>query len=641
MKQFTNLFSPIRVGTHILKNRIILAPMGGTPIGTDGTVTEEMIDYFLERAKGGAAEVILACCNVDWHNSRAGSRQLSLTDIECKNSISRLVDAVHPFGTKVLAQLHHPGSRAFNPNFRTVSASGGITNKYGLPVYGLDNPEVKEMIQKFIRAAKIGQSAGLDGVQIHAGHGYLISEFLSPLTNKRTDEYGGTLENRARMLIEIIKGIREACGKSFLLDVRLAVKDWAEGGNTINEGIELAKLVEAAGVDMINITTGITTVLATSTETQDKPEGNRVGLAEAIRPHVKVPISIAGKLRSPDMCEEIISNGTTNMVTLGRTLICDPYWPQKAHEGRQDQIRKCISCSEGCYNPSGMHCALNPYAGFESRYHENEIPYAREKKKVVVIGGGAAGMQAAITAAQRGHNVILLEKEAKLGGQMIIAAVPLFKADILNYVEYMENEMRRNGIHYQLGVKATADEIAMLKPDKVIIAVGSIPAVPPIPGAENAIQSWDVLSGKVDMPRGKEIVIIGGGAIGTEIALYMAEYENKITILEMTDKLAATQQPTHRARDLHWISEKKMDVQLQAKVTNIEGTKVTYQNKNGEVAVKEADMVILSTGQKVCGQELYDQLWNMGINAELCGDSRIVGNIRQSVASGFRAGYYA
>ncbi len=642
MNNYPNLFTPIRVGAHVLKNRIILAPMGGTYVNPDGTVTDAMINYYVERARGGAAEVILDCCSVDWNNSRSGERQLNLTDDYCKTSISRLMEAVHPYGTKVLAQLHHPGSRAFNKHFRIVSVSDMGKNRYGQPVYGLTNSEVKEMIQRFIASAVMAKQTGIDGVQLHAGHGYLLSEFLSPLTNHREDEYGGSLENRARMLLEIIKGIRQECGREFLLDVRLAVKDWAEGGNTLKDGIELAKMVESAGADMINVTNGITTPLNTSTETQDKPEGNRIDFAVTVKPHVKIPVSVAGKLRMPDMCEKIIADGTTDMVTLGRTLIADPFWPQKAREGRVNEIRKCLSCSEGCYNMHGtMLCALNPYAGNESWYQENELPFARKTKKVVVAGGGAAGMQAAITAAQRGHKVVLLEKDKKLGGQMILAAVPPYKTDILHFIEYLQGEMERNGVEYRLGTEATVEEIKKINPDKAIVAIGSKPSVPPIPGAENAVQSWDVLSGAVEIPKGEKVVIIGGGSVGTETALYLDEWGNELTIIEMTGKLAATQQPTHRTRDLQWIADKKMNVQLNAKVTKIEDRAVIYENNDGNLVTQEADMIILAVGQRPCGQKLCDELWEAGIPAELSGDSQIVGNIRKSVASGFRAGFYA
>ncbi len=637
--QNKQLFSRIKVGSHILKNRVVMPAMHTGMCNADGTVSEHMYHYYVERARGGVGLIILEVTAIDYHNSVAAYRQLQLTDTFTIDGMNRLACGVQPYGTKIIAQLHHAGSRALNPEYPIVSSSSRVKSAIGEKVHELTVVEIKDMVQKYASAASNAKKAGLDGVELHASHGYLINEFLSPLVNDRTDEYGGSFENRLRFLLEIIEEIRKRCGKEFLLSVRIPGCDQREGGLTVEDGIQIAKEIEKAGVDMINISTGLSTPLKGNIETQDKPDGNRIQLAEKISPHVNIPTVIVGKIRTLEMCEDIISSKTASMVCIGRQLICDPYWPKKVQENREDEIRKCLSCSE-CYTLQGLSCACNPYVGQEGTYSENNLNIVKEPKNIVVVGGGVAGMQSAVTASQRGHHVTLIEKQSTLGGQVNIASIPPHKELLNNLTNYLINELKKEAVEIILNRNADALFIQSLNADNVIIATGSVPFKPPIIGIENTVNAWEVLGETIPIPKNKKIIVIGGGSVGCETALWLAEYENDITVIEMSGKLASTQQSNHRVRDLHCMEEKKIKTLTNAVVQKICGKTVYFSDSEGANREEKAELIVCATGQKPVGDTLSNELWELGISNVTAGDAQKVANIKSGIISGFIRGYY-
>lgn len=639
MTQYKNLFSPLKVGKTVLKNRLVMPAMGTLYCNADGTVSETMRAYYEKRAEGGVGVIILEFGSVDQPHGMGAVNQLDLSKDTVIPSLHALADSVKPFGTKLVAQLHHAGARAY-----ATPGAVAVGPDEGKEVKALSKEEIAALVAKFAAAAVRVKQAGLDGVEVHGGHGYLINQFLSPLTNHRADEYGGSNENRFRFLGEILTAVRRACGDGFLLSVRLAVKDWPEGGIGIDTGAEFAQLCDPL-VDMINATTGIKDRWYGAVETQDRPDGARRELVARIRPAVKKPVAIVGKLRTGELCEEILKNGEADLIVVGRTLICDPFWPEKLRTGREDEVRRCINCLEGCYamlgKKSGIRCALNPYVGFDAVYDEGNLQQAKTRKKIVVVGGGVAGMQAAQTAAERGHSVTLIERKGELGGQMNIACVPPDKEILKTSAKYYEKQFELLGVKVLLNTKATADSIAALHPDKVIVAVGSVPAAPPVPGIENTAGAWNVLDGTVPTPKGKDVVVIGGGNVGCEAALFLLESGNRITIIEMTPVLSAGQEATHRERDLATLKEKGADLQVCAKVSSIEADYVNYTDSEGTPRRAKADLIVLATGQRPAGSELFEALSAKGVDAVLCGDSMEQGNIRTNIAAGFKAGYSA
>ncbi|MFZ5974262.1 MAG: FAD-dependent oxidoreductase, partial [Bacillota bacterium] len=464
MKHYPSLFSPVRLGTHLLKNRIIMSAMATNSCNIDGSVSPAVIAHYAKRARGGVGMIILEFISVDYPAGRGSLTQLQLADPRVIAGFHAIADSVQPYGTKLLAQLHHAGARSVN--VPGVTIMGPMEDTSGkAPVHGMTKEDITYLTNKFVKAAQHAQQAGLDGVELHAGHGYLLSQFLSPLTNKRTDEYGGDAAGRARFLVEIIQGIRKACGPGFLLSVRLAVRDWDPKGQSLEDGIEFARIIDGQ-VDLINITTGARYGHLGASETQDKPDGFRLDLARAVKPHVNTPVSIVGKLRTGQMCDKVIEDGVADLVVIGRQLLCDSEWPNKLRTGREAEVRKCLNCMDGCYSSlsenSGVRCAINPYCGFDNVYDEGNLPRVDTPKKVVVVGGGVTGMQAALTAAERGHSVTLLEKSAALGGQMHIASVPPHKEILNTTPEYFEMRMKQEGVDIRLGIDADAETIASL-----------------------------------------------------------------------------------------------------------------------------------------------------------------------------------
>ena len=644
MQPYAKLFSPLKLGGQMLKNRIVMPSMATNSCNVDGSVSQTVISHYAKRARGGVGLIIIEFISVDFPAGRGSVTQLQLKEPFVRPGFHAIADAVHPYGTKVLAQLHHAGARSVpTPGVKLVGPvdEGEGTSK----VYGMDKNMIADLKQKFVNAAIHAQQSGLDGIEIHAGHGYLLGQFLSPITNTRTDEYGGDTNGRAKFLLEIIDAIRKACGKNFIISVRLTVRDWADNGITIEEGVEFAKQVDKHGVDLINVTTGIKKGHCGASETMDKPEGFRLDLAKAVKPHVNAVVSVVGKLRTGEMCNEVIESGIADLVVVGRQLICDPNWPNKLREGREEEIRKCLSCMNGCYSSlasnSGVRCAINPYAGFDNVYDEDNLSQVVSPKNVVVVGGGVAGMQAAVTASERGNKVTLIEKTDCLGGQLHLANVPPDKEVINTTINYFENKLIKLGVDVHTGCQADADTVKGFKPDSVIIATGSLPAIPRIDGIDKAISSWKLLSGEVAMPEGEKVVVIGGGIVGCETALCLLKKNNAITIIEMIDKLASGQEGTHRGRDLAILKEGNVDIQLLACVQKVTDKGVEYINKDGETSFAEADVVVVSTGQCSVGADLGAELASDGINVKFAGDAISIGDIRSNVRSGFLVGYDA
>lgn len=646
-KQYEKLFSPIKLGSKVIKNRIVMPAMGTNYAHADGSVSRRLIDHYTERAKGGAGLIVVEVTAVDYPKGKTIARQVKLNDYNDLPGWIDLADSIHAYDAKIICQLHHAGilSNYAKANGHQPVGPTEMENAEGELCRAMSTEEVKELIAKFVQSAVLAKKAGLDGVEIHAGHGYLIGQFLSKLLNHRTDKYGGDLEGRSQFLLEVIQGVREACGHDFIISVRFGIEDTMPGGNTLEEGVKIGKLIDEAKVDLINVTTGVIGVLGTAVETQNFPEGSRIYMAEAIKPHIKnAAVSIVGKLRDAKMCEEVISNGTTDMVTVGRQLLCDPYWPIKSELGQEENIRKCISCSEGCFgnlvfNESPVQCVLNPYLGMEDKYTEADTISTSKSKNIVVVGGGIAGMEAAITAAKRGHKVQLLEESHELGGQIKIAQVPPHKEDLASIIPWFEQELKNQEVEVKIGIKTNIENILNEKPEAVIVATGSIPNTPPIKGVEKAIESWDILKGNVKSPENKNIVVIGGGTVGCETALYLSEKGNQITIIEMLPMLSMGQETTHFLEQMTAMEEAGIKSLTSSTVKEVKDHVVVYQNPESEIQEIPYDFVIVSTGQVSIGEKLAESLKLKGIKTMKAGDTKGVGNIRSAIRSGFEVGY--
>lgn len=639
-KEYGILFKPLKVGGITLKNRIAMPAMDTNFAGLDGGLQRKHYNYLIDRARGGIGLIYTEAVSVSWPEGKISERQLNFNREEATTDLRELTDSVHAFGAKIIPQLHHGGFMAV-PGFCEGRENLSCSSINGARAMTIE--EIHRVQQDFIRAAQIAHKANFDGVELHAAHMYLLNQFLSPFSNKRTDEYGGSHENRCRIITEIIKGIREKFPKSFIISVRLGVHDYvSSGGNTVEDGVIYAKMIEEAGADIINVTVGMYSVMETE-PTQWDEEGKFLFMSEPIKNAVNIPVAVVGKLRTPEFCAKAIEDGKTDVVCLGRQHICDPAWANKILHGKEDTIRPCLNCLEGCVGQfyfcnNTLHCTLNPYVGYEDLYNEYNVPKTDMPSKIAVVGGGVAGMQFAIISKKRGNDVVILEKADELGGQMILAGKTPMKQDIVNALEWFKAETERMGVEVRLNTKATLEVLKEIAPDKIVLAMGAIPSCAPIEGVENAVDGWKVIDGEIKVPSGNTAAIIGGGVVGCELAHKLVEEGVDATVLEMLPEVMVGYEFAHRMLLLNYLNE-KTDVQVSATVKKIGKDFVHYTNKDGKDIDKKVDIVICATGQHSISEELYKELLEAGYETYKISDWVNPSNIRIATRSAMELAY--
>jgi 2,4-dienoyl-CoA reductase-like NADH-dependent reductase (Old Yellow Enzyme family)/NADPH-dependent 2,4-dienoyl-CoA reductase/sulfur reductase-like enzyme len=617
-KNFPKLFEPARIGRLELKNRIIMPPMEPNFGSSTGEVTEQMIRYYEERAKGGVGLIVIHIVCFDYPVGKAVTNQISADNDKFIPGLSRLAETIHNWGAKCVVQLHHAG-RQTRPEWiegmQPVAPSDVPCPWLSEPPYNaqpraLTYEEVQGLVTKFVNATVRVAEAGFDGVQMHGAHGYLLGQFMSPLSNKRNDRYGGDFYRHMRFIREIIAGIRQELGLYFPILFRWSADEFFPGGITLEgpegsgTGIDIAKAVEAAGVDCLCVSCGNYGSAATLLEPMSYEEGWRAYMAEKIKKQVKIPVTTVGVLRSPEIAERILLDGKADFVEIGRQLITDPEWPKKALEGRVEDILKCISCNHcigaRVFAMTFMTCTQNPEVGRE--YKDGWVPMkpAEKKKKVMVVGGGPAGMEAARVAALRGHTVVLCEKGDKLGGQLRLASLAPFK-DKINWVtDWLITQVNKVGVKVETGATVDEQKIKAEKPDVVIIATGAEPLIPDIPGitGPNVITYQDLLSGAKSVP-GKNVIVAGGGEVGLECATYLAKQGKQVTIVEALDDILLDVEPITKA-DMVFVRLPQLGVKWVTKTPIIEVTNkgVITADKVGNRTLMEADNVIVALGTK-------------------------------------------
>lgn len=521
--EFPYLFSPVKINSVELKNRVVLTAMhlGYTP---DGAVTDRLTDFYRVRARGGVGLIIVGGCRVDEY---AGSgSMLRIDDDRFIPGLRTLVDTVKAEGSMIAAQLYQAGRYAHSSMIggkKPISASAIRSKLTGESPRALKLDEIPAQQDKFAEAAQRAKDSGFDAVEILGSAGYLISQFLSPLTNKRDDKYGGSFENRMRFGLEVTEKVRKAVGPAYPIIMRLAGNEFMVGGNTNEEAKTFAAELEKVGVDLFNVTGGWHETRIPQL-TMFVPRQGFVYLAQGIKSAVSVPVLSSNRINDPHMAEQIIRNGQADLVTMARGLLADPDLLAKARKGWSDQIYHCVACNQGCFDAVFQNrpvtCLVNPRAGKEA---ETDITPARHVKKVLVIGGGPAGMKAACTAAERGHQVTLAERDNELGGQLLLTRYIPGRKEMVTAATDLINNLRALNVNTLLGREVGQGLVREMKPDVVIVATGASPILPQIPGIETqgVVTAWDVLSGKV--PVGERVVIVGGNAVGLETALYLAD----------------------------------------------------------------------------------------------------------------------
>ncbi len=556
----SKLFEPIMIGNLQVPNRIVMPSMVTQYGESTGFVTQRQIDYYTERAKNRVGLLIVEAAAVS-RGARILGKQINIYEDAYIPGLKKLAESVKKAGACCFIQIQHGGrqaSSAYNNGLHNVAPSV-IAKRNGELPRELNVEEIDRIIEDFAQAVRRAREAGFDGVELHFAHGYLIAQFLSPLTNKRTDRYGGDLISRARLGVEIVQRIRQRIGESYPVIARICGDEFIKGGLVLRDAQKIAAMLEEAGLNAINVSGGYTSsheegylncLVPASSVPMSIPRGRMLSLAEGVKKVVKVPVIAVSRLDDPELAEKVLNEGKADMIAMGRAFIADAAFAEKVYRKQYSDIRHCIACNTcmlKMFTESNLSCAVSAETGREAEF---QIKPASRAKRVLIVGGGPAGMEAARVAALRGHKVTLVEKKPYLGGNMVPAAAVDFKRDISLFTKYLTNAVSKLGVEVRLNTQFDQGKILALKPDVVILATGALPQVPS-GNRSNVTDAVSVLEGNAET--GSNVVVVGGGMIGCEVAAFLAQKGKKVTIVEMrvadysdTDGLALDMEPGFR-----------------------------------------------------------------------------------------------
>ena len=663
--EFPRLFSPITIQNMELKNRIVMTAMhlGYTP---QGDVTDQLVNFYAERARGGVGLAVVGGCPIDEFGGMIG--MIALHDDRFIPGLTRLTDAVKDHGTKIAAQLYQAGRYTHSVMIggqKPISASAVRSRLTGETPRALELDEIPGVQDKFAEAAVRAREAGFDAVEILGSAGYLISQFLSPITNLREDEYGGSFENRMRFGIETILNVRKALGPDYPILLRIAGNDFMEGSNTNRESKQFAAEAEKAGIDLFNVTGGWHETRVPQL-TMNVPRKAYVYLARGIRSAVSAPVISSNRINDPKTAEEVLQSGGADLVTMARGLLADPDLPNKARTGKSRLIYHCVACNQGCFDSifqgRPATCMVNPRAGREA---ELEIKPASKSRKILVVGAGAAGMKVACTAKDRGHHVVLMEKSDKLGGQILLNHLIPGREELETAAIDLIHNLRDKGVETILGKTATPAIIRRMAPDVVVLAAGAQPATPKIKGinGDNVIQAWELLEKNTET--GDNVVILGGNAVGLETALFLADQgtlspevlhflmvnhaetpetlmellnrgNKRVTVVEMTKKAGADVGLTTKWVLMGELKRLGVKILTQTEAVGItpEGLQVENEQGPGFIA---ADTIVLAAGSK-SENSLADKIEDPVPEIHVIGDAKKPRNVLAAIREGFQLG---
>ena len=636
---YEKLFSPIKIGSMNVKNRLMVSAMDTYYIQPDGICNARMAEYLIARAKGGWGLIVTEMTRI---TDDSQMPILGMYNDEQVKAFQPVIEEIHKYDCKILMQLMHPGRReskntrngadAISPSVIPVAPNTDLPKE-------MTTEEVWNMITAYIESAKRAQQAGFDGVEIHCGHGWLLSSFLSPISNKRLDEFGGSIAGRTKMAVEIVKGIKTNCGNDFAVTVKLSTQEYVDGGIGIEEGKVIAWMLEKAGVDAIHCSQGIFLSNHMTNPPSCTPRANFLENAKAIKSVVNIPVMAVGRINDPDLAECILETTNIDMISMARASLADPEFPNKVQENRIDDIIRCVGCLQmclGCDQSIGMGCMLNPMTGREWKYAWKKTDVV---KTVYIAGGGVSGCEAAIAAAEHGHKVTLFEAENELGGQWLAARIPVGKEEFGAFIKWQKRRLEELNVTVNLGQKLTKQQVEDYKPDVVMIATGAKQFVPPIVGitSSNVLLANDVLLGKQNV--GKNVVIIGGGLVGAELADQLSFYGSKVTIIEMMDDIAKEAQKNVRFKLIERLRNKNVTVMTNTKVVEIMNSGIKVENMVGEIQQLDGvDNIVLAVGSR-SEKSLQNELKDYTGEVVVVGDASRVKIGSDNITEAFIAGY--
>ena len=639
---FAKLFSPMKIGSCTIPNRLAVPAMVTNFCTEDGLVTDRFVRYLEEKAKGGWGLIITEDYAVN--PNAKGYRFIPglYNDAQLEGN-RKLTETIHRYDSKIFCQIYHPGRQSthfVNGGVQPIAPSATMDPLLQEMPREMTVEEIHGIVADFASCARRCKEAGFDGIEIHAAHGYLISEFLSPYTNKRVDQYGGCFDNRARFLDEIYAAVRKEVGADFPVTVRISVNEYLLGGRTEAESFVLARHCEELGFDAIHVSNGMYASPATRQIIAPMFSEHAFNMqgAQQIKELVHIPVILTNRINDPRMADTLLMMNKADFIGMARGSLADPFLPVKARQGHLSNIRYCIGCLQGCeqklFEGTSITCLVNPRIGLE---YESELTPVETPKKVLVIGGGPGGLMAAETAARRGHRVTVYEKKADLGGQFKSAAYPIGKGELATFISSARQNLSDMQVPIHLNTEVTPELLEAEKPDAIIVATGAHPLMPPIPGIDGShvVTAEDVLRGNVTVPAGP-VVVCGGGEVGGEVAQFVAESHPDVTILEMQPDILNDMMVFTRRCLLSYLKDARVRVLTHAKVQKIEDDKVTYLDQAGQSVSLPAAAVISAFGYRAYNP-LEAAARSVCENVQVIGGAVKAGNALTAIAEGYKA----
>jgi 2-enoate reductase len=652
---FKHLFEPVKIGRVEIKNRIALAPMGTGSILVDseGKLGPRGVEYYLERCRGGVGLIISHASKVEneIESLRRGAGFPLITHVVA-GPFAELADTAHAFGTKIFVQLSAGFGRTANPRIlRDKPVSASVNPNYWDPTIicrEVTTEEVETLVKAFGPAAELLAECGIDGVELHGHEGYLFDQFTTAVWNRRTDKYGGELADRLNFSIEVLQEIKRRVGKSFPVQYRFGLKHYMKGlrsgalpgeryveaGRDIEEGLKMARMLEEAGFDALHVDAGCYDSWYWAHPPGYQKYGCMVDMAAEVKKVVKIPVIAVGRLDVPELAEKVIAEGKADLVAIGRGFLSDPHWARKVEEGRQEHIRPCVGCHDGCMGRlvvgKPTSCAVNPASGREKEY---ALSPTNQSKKVMVIGGGVAGMEAGRVAALRGHRVVIYEKSDKLGGHVTEAVAMPFKEGEQKLLEWYQTELGDLKVEIRLKTEVTPEIIQKSSPEVVVVATGSKPIRLNVPGADrpSVINACDFLARKEQA--GQRVVVVGGGQVGCEVGLWLSQQGRKVTVVEKLDDLLIGARPIpwmNRVMLLDLLKFHKVEVMTDTSLFEVTDKGAVVIHKDSRRETLPADTVIIAVGLE-SEQGIYRQIQGSLTNLYLIGDAREAKNIMNAI----------